>query len=150
MSLVDWGLLKIILSDRDRKFLAELWTELFKLLGTNLLYSSAYYPQSDRQSERTNQTIEIALRYYLSSLNNPKEWPSVLPRLQSYLNNLVSAATGKTPNEAAYGFTPTAALDLWKLDIGVSDPTAIDATTARLAVSDAIAFAQMRSKYYYD
>ena len=148
LSLVDWGLPKVILSDRDRKFLGELWAELFKLLGASLLYSTAYHPQTDGQSERTNQTIEIALRYYLSSLDDPKKWPTVLPRLQSYLNNSVSASTGKTPNEAAYGFTPTAALDLWKLDI--ADPSVLDPAMARLAVSDAIAFAQMRSKFYYD
>ena len=148
LCLVDWGLMKVILSDRDRKFLGELWAELFKLLGVNLLYSSAYHPQTDGQSERTNQTIEIALRYYLSSLDDIRQWPTVLPRLQSYMNNSVSAATGKTPNEAAYGFTPTAALDLWKAD--TADPTVIDPAMARLAVSDAIAFAQMRAKFYYD
>ena len=148
LCLVDWGLMKVILSDRDRKFLGELWAELFKLLGVNLLYSSAYHPQTDGQSERTNQTIEIALRYYLSSLDDIRLWPTVLPRLQSYMNNSVAAATGKTPNEAAYGFTPTAALDLWKAD--TADPTVIDPAMARLAVSDAIAFAQMRAKFYYD
>ena len=122
LALVDWGLPKVILSDRDRKFLGELWAELFKLLGVNLLYSTAYHPQTDGRSERSNQTIEIALRYYLSSLDDPRLWPTVLPRLQSYLNNSISAATGKTPNKAAYGFSPVAALKLWKLD---TDPTSI-------------------------
>ena len=148
LSLVDWGLPKVILSDRDRKFLGDLWSELFKLLGVGLLYSTAYHPQTDGQSERTNQTIEIALRYYLSGLDYPKEWPTVLPRLQAYLNNSVSATTGKTPNEAAYGFTPVATLDLWKLN--TQPPTALDQAITRLAVSDAVAFAQMRSKFYYD
>ena len=83
LALVDWGLPKVILSDRDRKFLGALWTELFKLLGVSLLYSTAYRPQTDGQSERSNQTIEIALRYYLSILD-PKKWPTVLPRLQAY------------------------------------------------------------------
>lgn len=113
----------------------------------HLLYSTAYHPQTDGQSERSNQTIEIALRYYISTLDDSRQWPTVLPRLQAYLNNSVLAATGKTPNEAAYGFTPTAALDLWKLD---TDPIAIDPAASRLAVSDAIAFAQMRLKFYYD
>lgn len=38
LALVDWDLPKVILSDRDRKFLSDLWTELFKLLGVDLLY----------------------------------------------------------------------------------------------------------------
>ena len=60
----------------------------------------------------------------------------------------MSATTNKTPNEAAYGFTPVATLDLWRLDI--EDPTVIDQAITKLAVRDTIAFGQMRAKYYYD
>ena len=52
--IADWGLPKVILSDRDRKFLSQLWTGLFERLGADLLYSTAYHPQTDGQSERTN------------------------------------------------------------------------------------------------
>ena len=60
---VDWGIPKVIISDRDRKFLSELWSTLFDMLGVKLLYSTAYHPQTDGSLERTNQTIEIALRF---------------------------------------------------------------------------------------
>lgn len=33
LDIADWGLLKVIISDRDRKFLSELWTEMFRRLG---------------------------------------------------------------------------------------------------------------------
>ena len=60
---IDWGLPKQIISDRDRKFLSEFWKALFSKLGVKLLYSTAYHPQTDKSSERTNQTIEIVLRF---------------------------------------------------------------------------------------
>lgn len=61
LDIADWGIPKVIISDRDRKFLSDLWTAIFKRLGTLLLYSTAYHPQMDGASERTNQTVEIAL-----------------------------------------------------------------------------------------
>ena len=42
--LADWGLPKVIISDRDRKFLSNFWTALFKKLGVQLFYSIAYHP----------------------------------------------------------------------------------------------------------
>ncbi|MBW0528865.1 hypothetical protein O181_068580 [Austropuccinia psidii MF-1] len=41
------GLFKNIISDRDPKFTSALWTNLHKLLGTKLSFSTAYHPQTD-------------------------------------------------------------------------------------------------------
>ena len=143
---IDWGLPKVIISDRDRKFLSELWSALFDTLGVKLLYSTAYHPQTDGSSERTNQTIEIALRFWMSVLEHPQQWPVTIPAIQSAYNNTVSVPTGCTPNEVVYGFTPNAALDLTKYEKD-SMPSA---AAARLEASDAIAFAQMSAKFHYD
>ena len=59
--LGDWGIPKVLLSDRDLKFLSELWKAIFDKLGVKLLYLTAYHPQTDGSSEHTNQTTEIAL-----------------------------------------------------------------------------------------
>ena len=59
--LADWGLPTRIISDRDPKFTSTLWRTIFARLETRLLMSTAYHPQTDGQSERTNQTVEIAL-----------------------------------------------------------------------------------------
>ncbi len=147
LDLADWGLPKAIISDRDRKFLSDMWTAMFRKLGVNLLYSTAYHPQTDGQSERTNQTVEIALRSHLAGMERPADWPMILPRIQRNLNNAVSSTTGKTPNEAAYGFTPLQASDLLKT---CADDNSREASRTRIQVSDAIAFAQMSAKHYYD
>ena len=142
---MDWGIPKVLLSNRDKKFLSELWTGLLKSLGVQSVYSTAYHPQTDGQSERTNQTAEIALRFFLAGLDSPKEWPNVLPRLQASLNNATSATTGKSPNEVVYGFKPYGVVDL------VSPPKVLgSATHTRIEAHDAVAFANMSMKRSYD
>ena len=144
---IDWGLPKVIISDRDRKFLKELWTALFTQLGVQLLYSTAYHPQTDGSSERTNQTVEIALRFWMATLNHPEEWPVTIPAIQSTYNNSISAATKHTPNEVAYGFSLNKPLDLASTEY---EKQTLPPHLVRLAASDAIAFAQTNSKFHYD
>ena len=145
LNIADWGLPKILLTDRDPKFLAELWEAIFHKLGVELLYSTAYHPQTDGSSERTNQTAEVALRFYIHTLDKATDWPKVLPRMQALLNNLTSATTSKTPNELAYGFKLNRPLDL----AATADDLA-QHSLARIEAVDAISFAQMHQKFHYD
>lgn len=46
-----WGLPKTIVSDRDPRFTGRFWTELFKLLGTELNFSTAMHPRSNRKGK---------------------------------------------------------------------------------------------------
>jgi transposase InsO family protein len=43
-----------IVTDRDHIFTSKLWQDIFKSLKVSLHYSSAYHPQTDRQTERVN------------------------------------------------------------------------------------------------
>ncbi|GKD37306.1 putative reverse transcriptase domain-containing protein [Tanacetum coccineum] len=47
------GIPVLIIYDRDSRFTSNFWRSLQKALGTNLDMSTAYHPQTDRQSERT-------------------------------------------------------------------------------------------------
>ena len=146
LELGDWGLPKALLSDRDPKFLSELWTAIFEKLNVKLLYSTAYHPQTDGQSERTNQTAEIMLRFFVAGLERPELWPRLLPRLQAIMNSSISAATGKIPNEIIYGFKPNQPLDL----VAASSMPELKPPIARISAADALAFASINAKHYYD
>lgn len=109
--LADWGIPMEIISDRDPKFTSELWGEVFRLLGTGLLFATAYHPQTDGQSERTNQTVEIAIRMEIAE-HPGTQWPALLPALQHLLNNTLAITIGRSPNELVYGFKPRSVLDI--------------------------------------
>jgi hypothetical protein len=48
------GIPKTIISDRGAQFIARFWEQLQSSLGTKLIRSSAYHPQTDGQTERVN------------------------------------------------------------------------------------------------
>ncbi|MBW0588776.1 hypothetical protein O181_128491 [Austropuccinia psidii MF-1] len=58
------GLLKNIISDRDPKFTSALWTNLHRLFGTKLSFSTAYHPQTDGLAERMNPALEDMIRRF--------------------------------------------------------------------------------------
>ena len=84
---------------------------MFDCLGVHLLYFTTYHPQTDEQSECTNQTTKIALQFYIATLDESSRWPAVLLHLQTSMNNSTSS-TGKSSNETVYGFTLNQALSL--------------------------------------
>jgi len=142
----DWGIPSAIISDRDSKFMGSFWKEVFTKMNVNLLTSTAWHPQTDGQSERTNQTVEIALRFFLSTGEN--DWVSVLPYLQGSLNNAIRS-TGFAPNELVYGFRVREGLDLLAGELDVQDLDRLR-SVKRQEAADAMAFANISVKSRYD
>jgi len=104
------GVPKVIISDRDPRFTSQFWREFAKLCGTELRFSTAYHPQTDGQSERTNRTLEQVLRAYV--LPNQSDWDKHLSMAEFAMNNSVSASTGNTPFYALYARHPLAPIDM--------------------------------------
>ena len=98
-----WGIPRATISDRDPKWLSTFFQAIFRRQGTVMLLTTAYHPQSDGQSERTNQTVEIAIRYHIAQ-SRQKNWVEILPDIAARLNNSINASTGKTLNKLIYSF----------------------------------------------
>jgi hypothetical protein len=95
------GVLKKIVSDRGTQFTSHFWQQLHEALGTHLKFSSAYHPQTDGQTERTNQILEDMLR--ASTLQDKIGWDKRLPYAEFSYNNSYQASLKMSPFEALYG-----------------------------------------------
>ncbi|GKE45817.1 reverse transcriptase domain-containing protein [Tanacetum coccineum] len=90
-----------IISDRDSRFASGFWRSLQNALGTNLNMSTAYYPETDGQSERTIQTLKDMLRAYVIDFGG--SWDRHLPLVEFSYNNSYHASIKAAPFEALYG-----------------------------------------------
>ncbi|GKA08638.1 putative reverse transcriptase domain-containing protein [Tanacetum coccineum] len=95
------GIPFLIICDRDPRFASHFWRSLQKALGTNLDMSTAYHPQTDEQSKRTNQTLEDMLP--ACTINFGKGWGNHLPLVEFSYNNSYYASIKAAPFEALYG-----------------------------------------------
>src|SRR3954447_17511957 len=96
----NFGLPRVIISDRDPKFTSLFWKSLFKTMGTKLAMSTAFHPQSDGQTERANRTLEQVLRNYISYKQD--DWDKYLVYAEFAYNNSVQASTGYSPFKLLY------------------------------------------------
>ncbi len=70
------GLPEEIVSDKGPQFASKFWRRLFKLLGVDIRLSSAFHPETDGQTERTNQTLE---QYFRCTMNYQQDdWLDLL------------------------------------------------------------------------
>ena len=66
--------------------------------------STAYRPDKDGQTERTNQTIEAYLRPFINQEQD--DWVDLLPMAEYAYNNSMTTATGMSPFYANYAYHP--------------------------------------------
>ncbi|MBW0495681.1 hypothetical protein O181_035396 [Austropuccinia psidii MF-1] len=98
------GLCKNIISDRDTKLISTLWTNLHRLFGTNLSFSTAYHPQTYGIEERMIQSLEDIVRRLLAYGLELKdldgfthEWCTLIPALELEYETSIDSPTGQTP-----------------------------------------------------
>jgi transposase InsO family protein len=68
------GIPKTIISDRGPQFISHFWEQLHESLGTKLIRSFAYHPQTHGQTERVNQVVEDMLRAHCGLDPEPPGW----------------------------------------------------------------------------
>jgi transposase InsO family protein len=95
------GVPKTIISDRGAQFIARFWEQLQHTLGTKLIQNSVYHPQTDGQTERVNQILEVMLTACVLQYN--KSWDKCLLLAEFSYNNSYQASIKMAPFEALYG-----------------------------------------------
>jgi hypothetical protein len=95
------GVPKTIVSDRGTQFISRFWEEFHKSLGTKLIHSSAYHPQTSGQTKRVNQILEDMLRACVLAYSG--KWDECLPFAEFSYNNSYQESIKMAPFEALYG-----------------------------------------------
>ncbi|MBW0591399.1 hypothetical protein O181_131114 [Austropuccinia psidii MF-1] len=125
------GLYKNIISDRDPKFTSDLWSNLHKLLGKKLSFSTAYHPQTDGLAERMIQALDDIIRRFCAyglefqdSDGFTHDWFTLITELELAYKTSIHASTGKNAAMLEKGWNPKLPVDTLKKDLDDIHPTA--------------------------
>jgi hypothetical protein len=99
-----YGIPAKVITDRDTRFTSKFAKGLCEALQIKQNISTAYHPQTDGQSERTNQFLETYLRFYCEERQD--DWHKWLPFAEFAHNQWPNATTMKTPFDLIMGYTP--------------------------------------------
>ena len=99
-----------IVSYRDPRFTAHFWKVFQRAMGTQLIMSTAFHPQTNGQSKRTIQVLEVMLRACVLDLKGG--WEEHFPLVEFTYNNSYQASIQMAPYKALYG-RPCRSLICW-------------------------------------
>ncbi|GJY40156.1 putative reverse transcriptase domain-containing protein [Tanacetum coccineum] len=139
-----------IISDRDSRFTSRFWQSMQEALRTRLDMSTAYHPQTDRQGERTIQTLEDMLRARVLDFGG--SWDVHLPLVEFSYNNSYHSSVRCASFEALYGRKCRSPI-MWA-EIGEGQligPELVQETTEKISqIKDTLKAARDRQKSYTD
>ncbi|GJU71498.1 putative reverse transcriptase domain-containing protein [Tanacetum coccineum] len=139
-----------IISNRDGRFTSQFWQTFHKSLGTRLDMSTAYHPQTDRQSERTIQILEDMLHACIIDFGNG--WDRHLPLVEFSYNNNYHTSIKAAPFKALYA-QKYQSLVCWAevRDVQLTGPEIVHETTEKIIqIKSSIQATRNRQKSYAD
>jgi hypothetical protein len=147
------GLPDDIVSDRGQQFTSRFTQSLLDLCDIKGNRSTAYHPQSDGQTERTNQTLEQYLRIYCDYQQD--DWSNLLPYAEFVYNSAANNSTQMSPFFANYGYHPRCNLRLTAPQGHYSADSTAEVLIKRFShihsiLKDNLQHAQDEYKEYYD
>ena len=139
-----------IVSDKDPRFTAHFWKSFQKAMGTQLMMSTTFHPQTDGHSEMTIQVLEDMLRACVLDLKG--KWDEHLPLVEFAYNNSYKASIQMAPYETLYGRSCRSPI-CWK-NVGkrsITGPDLIRDTSEKVGlIWKCLLTAQSRQKSYAD
>ena len=99
------GLPSSIMSNQDSKFMSRWWKELHRILGTKLLMSTSFHPQTDGQTERTNRSVSQIFQTVVR--HDQKDWVDHVDMTEFIINASVSDTTKYVAFELTGGYMPS-------------------------------------------
>jgi hypothetical protein len=144
----DWEISRAIISNRDSKFLDFFWTSTFRHMKMILHFTTAYHSSANDQSKRTNQTIEIVIRFILMK-EHIENFTKIISFIQSFMNNASSTFTELSFNEILYDFKIIESLNLLN-DCNSSIELKKKRKMLRIEIEQIITFANVSMKIRYD
>jgi hypothetical protein len=98
------GLPRVLVSDRDPKFVIGFSQTLWRRLGTRLSMSSNRHPKTNGLTERINITFQQLHRCFCCC--DETNWTSMLLQVEFAYNASRALGIEHTPFEAYFGFSP--------------------------------------------
>jgi hypothetical protein len=102
------GIPSDIVTDRDSRFTSKFWKAFLTAIGIKPRMLIVFYPETDGQTERVNQTIEAFLRAFGN--RQMSNWVELLPMAEVAYNHNRTTATGHSVLYANYGFHPNSGI----------------------------------------
>jgi len=96
------GLSRAMVSDRGPQFIGQAWKTICKLLRIERRLSTAFHPQTDGSTERTNIEVEVLLTQWVNTAQD--DWSEWLSVVQLALNGRDSTTTGVSPFLLSHGY----------------------------------------------
>lgn len=144
------GFPQTIITDRDPRFTSTYWKQFCSNLTIKRALTTAFHPQSDGQTERTNKVVEEVLRNLISYCH--KSWDELLPFVQFCINNTISTSTGMTPYFLNFGTHPGSPItnQITSTSLPVLEKVFSNMSLALTRVKRLLQAAQDRQKFYAD
>ena len=99
------GLPRVIVLDRDPKFTSAFWKHFFRKVRTKLTFSTAFYPQTDGQTEWVNGVLNQYLRNFVSA--DQRDWTDYVGLVEFSYNAVTHSMTKQSPFKVRSGATLT-------------------------------------------
>ena len=88
-------LLESIVSDHGSLFTSHFWKALMKLMGIQVKMLTSFHPQTNRATERVNQTLKQYIRSFINFTQD--DWADYIPLAEYTYTDSPGAASGYSP-----------------------------------------------------